>query len=220
VLCSRWSIAEPLGHQQARAPWAADAKKPEGLEPKIHPLPMDTPKSACMSPPCGARLVHDDSPASQRDDDEAGKERFVPSEDGTEITDRKTGLVWRRCAERMDWNNDTQTCDGTPTVFRWRELLKHAKAERVGGWRIPNIKELTSIVDFKKINPALDPVAFPNVGIETYLSTTLRRPGLTDERLLGRHLPRRGSPAAGHAAASDFQPAVGTARPRVRSLAT
>ena len=40
-----------------------------------------------------------------------------------------------------------------------------------------NVKELTSIVDYKRFNPALDPVAFPNVGIETYLSTTPRYGG-------------------------------------------
>jgi hypothetical protein len=100
----------------------------------------------CRSFGCGAILVHDVSRSQSYDVGSGDQDRFIPSPDGTEVTDSTTGLVWRRCVEGMLWSSDAQTCVGNATRFRWRELLKHAKANRPGGWRVPNVKELTSIV--------------------------------------------------------------------------
>lgn len=101
-----------------------------------------------------ARSPHS-QPATARD-------RFIPSPDGTQVTDTLTGLVWRRCAEGMAWNKGTQTCEGAAKVFSWKEALDLAWVRRDGGWRVPNIKELFSIVSLQHSDPAIDPVAFPN----------------------------------------------------------
>jgi hypothetical protein len=100
------------------------------------------------------------------------KERFIPSSDGSEITDILTGLVWRRCAEGMGWNNATQACEGSAKEFTWEDALDHIRANRQGGWRIPNVKELFSIVDHNLQRPAIDPIAFPNTPLRTFLTST------------------------------------------------
>lgn len=100
--------------------------------------------------------------------------RFIVSADGTEVTDTLTGLVWRRCAAGMAWNNDTQACEGTATRFKWKAALDYAKANREGGWRLPNVKELLSIADFEAQDPAIDQQAFPNTPTDrAFLSSTM-----------------------------------------------
>jgi hypothetical protein len=90
------------------------------------------------------------------------KDRFVPSSDGAEVTDTMTGLVWRRCLEGMVWDVDQQACTGVARDYGWKGALDHARENRQGGWRLPNIKELFSIVDHSTEAPALDRFAFPD----------------------------------------------------------
>jgi PKD repeat protein len=91
-----------------------------------------------------------------------------------EVTDNKTGLVWRACAEGMSF--DTGNCFGTPSVFTHEDAL--IQASQVGnGWRLPNSKELASIVDMSFINlttrtAAIDSVAFPSTPPRVFWSST------------------------------------------------
>jgi Protein of unknown function (DUF1566) len=88
---------------------------------------------------------------------------FAVSADGQEVTDAKTGLIWRRCAEGS--TASVGTCTGTATFFTHEEALALASAQgTVTGvaWRLPNVKELSSITDKNRINPAFDTVAFPD----------------------------------------------------------
>jgi hypothetical protein len=69
-----------------------------------------------------------------------------------------TGLQWRRCAEGQTWSGST--CTGNfSTFFYNRYALAHAR-QRVG-WRVPNVKELASIVDWTRSGPMVDPAVFP-----------------------------------------------------------
>jgi len=78
-----------------------------------------------------------------------GKNNFVDNGDGT-ISDLATGLMW----EQKD--------DGTSR--NWQESLTYAEGLTLGdksGWRLPNAKELQSIVDYTKSpqttnSPAID----------------------------------------------------------------
>lgn len=120
-----------------------------------------------------ARLVHITPRSAMLRNTALAKNRFIPSADGTEVTDTQTGLVWRRCTEGMEWNAATQSCDGAAIEFTWEPALDHARAQREGGWRIPNVKELFSIVDHSQLNPSLDVAAFPNTKTSlNYLSST------------------------------------------------
>ena len=88
----------------------------------------------------------------------ASAQPFVISTDGSEVTDQKTGLIWRRCAEGMQVSGGT--CTGTALSYTHEAALQHAAAV-ASPWRLPNIKELSSIVDKSRSNPAIDATAFP-----------------------------------------------------------
>lgn len=58
---------------------------------------------------------------------------YVVSTDGTEVTDTKTGLIWRRCPEGMTWSGTA--CTGTVTLFTHEGALQRAAAQ-AGGCRM------------------------------------------------------------------------------------
>ncbi len=98
---------------------------------------------------------------------------FTISADGSEVTDQKTGLIWRRCTEGLSW--DGATCAGTPTAFTHEAALQYAAAQASTtgiAWRLPNIKELVSIADRSKTNPAIDATAFPGTPSSAFWSAT------------------------------------------------
>ncbi len=89
---------------------------------------------------------------------------FTVSADGQEVTDTKTGLVWRRCAEGMTTSGGT--CTGTASTFTHDAALTRASTQATAtatgvAWRLPNVKELSSIADKSRSNPAIDTAAFP-----------------------------------------------------------
>jgi len=87
-------------------------------------------------------------------------DRFVVN--GAEVTDASTGLIWRRCVEGQVLSGDT--CVGAPYTFTWEDALAQALAEAEGtgvAWRVPNIKELASLMELSKVGPAIDTTAFP-----------------------------------------------------------
>jgi hypothetical protein len=88
-----------------------------------------------------------------------GADRFSYNNDGSEVTDNTTGLVWRRCPEGMSWIDNT--CTGPATKYTHQAALQRAQTQT--GWRLANIKELSTIVDPIRANPGIDPTAFPNV---------------------------------------------------------
>ena len=98
---------------------------------------------------------------------------FSPSSDGAEVTDTRTGLIWRRCPEGMDWQVDR--CSGAPIYFMWYEALQHAQAQSLAAkqlWRVPNIKELASLLDRKQSFLAIDADTFPGATNDQYWSST------------------------------------------------
>ena len=94
--------------------------------------------------------------------------RFAYSLDGTEVVDSQYGLVWRRCSEGQTWT--ASSCTGNPTSFTHEEALIYAQKQI--GWRLPNIKELSSLVDATRYNPAIDGNAFPLTANAIYWSSS------------------------------------------------
>ncbi|MBN1418331.1 MAG: DUF1566 domain-containing protein [Planctomycetes bacterium] len=82
--------------------------------------------------------------------------RYVDNGDGT-VSDTCTGLVWQK--DRADVNGDGAITD--QDVVTWQDALKYCDGLVFAGrddWRLPNIRELQSIVDYSRTDPAIDPV--------------------------------------------------------------
>ncbi|MBN1382057.1 MAG: DUF1566 domain-containing protein [Deltaproteobacteria bacterium] len=87
--------------------------------------------------------------------------RFVVNGDGT-VTDQLTGLMWQQ--------------DTSDSKVYWWDALADAEKLTVGGyadWRLPNIKELASIIAFDRTTgPSIDAAVFPDTESDYYWSST------------------------------------------------
>jgi hypothetical protein len=85
--------------------------------------------------------------------------RYV-SDSSQTITDIKTGLMWSKCLIGQTGSS----CSGSPTTFTWKNALANADSSNLDGysdWRLPNIKELSSLVADNCSNPAINNIVFP-----------------------------------------------------------
>jgi hypothetical protein len=99
----------------------------------------------------------------------AQAQRFAASASGQEVTDAQTGLTWRRCAEGMAWSGST--CTGSYGSFTHEQALVHARDQ--AGWRLPNAKELQSLVDkTRTAAPFIDVTAFPGTPGTVFWTST------------------------------------------------
>lgn len=90
--------------------------------------------------------------------------------DGT-VTDPTTGLTWMRCSMGQTWNGTT--CTGTASTYTFDQANALTGTVTFAGqsdWRVPNIRELQSMLD-RAASPPMDPVAFPS-GYLSYWSST------------------------------------------------
>lgn len=83
------------------------------------------------------------------------------------INDLKTGLQWRRCEEGRRWIGTR--CQGLMYVFAHQDALLWAQT--MPGWRLPNVKELHSLVP-ESGTYAMDPQAFPGAESWGYWTST------------------------------------------------
>ena len=83
-------------------------------------------------------------------------ERFEVPGDGT-VRDKQTGLIWKRCLQGLSGAGCSQ---GSVFSGTWEQALQQAEANP--GWRLPNIKELQSIVEEQCFNPAINKQVFPD----------------------------------------------------------
>ncbi len=93
----------------------------------------------------------------------AAPERFQNSNDGT-IIDNITGLMWRQCVVGL---SGLDCAIGSASWLNWSKSLQAASSNRTAGhsdWRLPNIKELASLIEYSCVNPALNQTLFPNAG--------------------------------------------------------
>jgi len=85
---------------------------------------------------------------------------YTDNGNGT-ITDNITTLMW----QKQD--------DGTGRT--WEQAISYCESLSLGGyadWRLPNIKELRSIIDLTKYDPAINSTYFPNTQSAFYWSST------------------------------------------------
>ncbi len=96
---------------------------------------------------------------------------YAISGDGSEVTDTRTGLIWRRCAEGMRLQG--ARCAGTPQGMSHAAAVKHAAKGAAAGWRLPNSQELLSIADESRFKMAIDTEAFPNTPPDHFWTSDL-----------------------------------------------
>ena len=87
--------------------------------------------------------------------------QFTQHDNGT-VTDNATRLIWMRCSLGQTWHNET--CQGEAMNYSWQDALQAAQDQSFAGyddWRLPNIKELTSIVEEACHSPAINLTIFP-----------------------------------------------------------
>ena len=109
--------------------------------------------AACCTPDMVLGACGKKAPAS------TSSSRFVLSEG--EAFDQKTKLIWSRCSVGTTWSKDGK-CLGSAKLMRLDEAKQYAQ-KLGGGWRIPAIEELYSIVEQRCGNPAINSDVFPNV---------------------------------------------------------
>ena len=94
--------------------------------------------------------------------------RYTVTANGQEVSDAQTGLTWRRCAEGMAFNGST--CTGRVSGFKHEEALAHARDQ--AGWRLPNVKELQTLLDVSRTIPSIDVSAFPGTPASDFWTST------------------------------------------------
>lgn len=88
-----------------------------------------------------------------------------------EVKDNKTGLIWQKCSLGQSGSD----CSGSAVPYTWSAALQAAEDERLQTglqWRLPDIKELRSIIEYQCYGPAINLTVFPNTRTTYYWSAS------------------------------------------------
>jgi hypothetical protein len=99
---------------------------------------------------CAAQTARSDAPAA----------RYVA--DAETVLDRFTELTWQRSVTEMRYR----------TIATAKAYCRELSLAG-GGWRLPAFKELLTLVDTKRKDPAIDLVAFPDAPAHTFWTTAV-----------------------------------------------
>lgn len=103
--------------------------------------------------------------------------RFEFQQDSEVVIDKQTGLKWARCQWGYSWDAGSTSCTvASDSDMSWKDALILVKNDAVylgeQGWRVPNVKELASLVEYKCYNPAINNEVFPGTESDVFLSNT------------------------------------------------
>lgn len=105
-----------------------------------------------------------------------GNPRIAPDSRYTDngnstVTDNQTGLVWKQCSEGQAGAG----CSGVAQVLTWQSAISAGANSSFAGfndWRVPNVKELESLIETGCYNPAINEVYFPNTSTFIYWTSS------------------------------------------------
>lgn len=146
------------------------SKAGKGLTGTLSPAVLGrTGQTLCYDPACTAAPCDLVACAGTGEDGEwqkgvAVSPRFVDNGDGT-VTDKLTGLTWLQEGNCSTFFADDAT---TQNPRSWLAALEAAQkladgycglndGSVAGDWRLPNLRELQSLIDYGQINPSLPP---------------------------------------------------------------
>lgn len=104
--------------------------------------------------------------------------RYTNNIDGT-IYDTKTKLTWMRCSIGQTWKSADDSCSGAISKMTWEGALQTANPQNSrallgkSDWRLPNIKELKSLVEFSCYASAINETLFPSIMVSDYWSSSV-----------------------------------------------
>lgn len=96
---------------------------------------------------------------------------LLPESSPTSIQDNQTQLIWMRCSVGQTWDSSSQTCSQEAVLYDWPEAVSVAN-NHGSPWRLPNKKELASIIDFTCVEPAVNQSVFPSTAANGYWTST------------------------------------------------
>jgi len=100
---------------------------------------------------------HDYAPAATQPSYTADNVNFT-------VTDNRTGLMWKQCVEGQTASSGSCSAGPVAGTYTWAAATATCDGLEFAGysdWRLPNIKELASIVKFQNTAPAIDTTYFP-----------------------------------------------------------
>ncbi|WP_298607300.1 DUF1566 domain-containing protein [uncultured Thiothrix sp.] len=116
--------------------------------------------------------------------------RFIDNGDGV-LIDTKTHLMWQKC---VDGKTGSSCETGTTQTYSWQTAFQRVESlNNTTGfagfvdWRLPNAKELLSIMERSCMAPAINLQLFPNVTADVadvWSSTPYFAPGNFNDRAL------------------------------------
>ena len=124
-------------------------------------------------------------------------ERFHDNGNGS-VTDKKTGLEWSRCSIGQDWESDTCIGDAQPLLWSVASLIATTteKPPTANKWRLPELKELSELVELQCAQPAINISIFPATPAAAFWTATrfANKDGSfwQVQFILGETIPERG----------------------------